>query len=158
MKHLILTLLAVLSLSTAHAENIKGDENAVIRAGFVEGVSQLPRTGELTGSVISLYYGSAFALEQYAVTVGNTAAPCEGDDCIQERTFMLVGGFKGVAKKVSAIRIDKNTYTVKVLTTVVKGQRDNGSLIIKNARIDLTVRFNATGVEETASVRTVLLN
>jgi len=151
------TLLALLPLfaaltTSAFAGNIKGTEEVMIPSSLIDGHAAIPATGDLRGSVVSVYAGSAHALERYVVTVNNTAAPCEGDDCLAAKTFELSGGYTGVAQAVYSRKIDKNTYSIAIITNVLdsEGWDDNGGPARVKSKILLRVKFNKDGVSEIA--------
>jgi hypothetical protein len=152
MKHLLISLMTIGSLFSlaAQADTLKGETDAAVTAWLVDGYQSIPSTGALTGNVISVYAGSAVGLENYVVTVGNNQAPCEGDDCLVNRTFTVRGNYKGAAKAVYSRQIDASNYSIAIMTTVVSGQNNDGSLIVKPAKVLLRVKLTKDGVAETA--------
>lgn len=152
MKTLFTVFLALLSMNAAQAETITGTDDVQVSASLVEGHKVIPRVGDLMGSVVSVYAGSAYALERYVVTIGNTAVECEGDDCIAQKTFEL-SGFKEPATAVYSRQIDKNTYSVAILSSQVKVINDGADTEIKKVKILLRVKFTADGVSEVADLR-----
>lgn len=156
MKYAMLVLLALVTLN-AHARPVQGEDSAMIEASMIDGHKAIPAVGKLTGSVVSTYIGSAYGLENYVVTVGNTDAPCEGDDCLASKTFTLSGGYHGAATAVYSRQIDANTYSIAILTTLIKVDGNNPEAQFKKGKILLRVKFNATGVEEIAEAKDVEL-
>ncbi|RZA07399.1 MAG: hypothetical protein EOP11_07790 [Proteobacteria bacterium] len=149
----LLPLLAILS-SSAFAGQVKGENDVQIGATEIDGFQAIPRVGDLNGSVVSVYAGSAFALENYYVTVGNTAAACEGDDCVASKTFILngyEGQYQGAATAVYSRQIDKNTYSIAIMTSVLDPEGiEEGKPVPVKAKILLTVKFTKEGVAEIA--------
>lgn len=150
----LFTLLALLSVGVAHAETITGTDDVQVSASLVEGHKVIPRVGELMGSVVSVYAGSAYGLERYVVTIGNTAVECEGDDCIAQKTFEI-SGFKEPATAVYSRQIDKNTYSVAIMASQVQTINDGADFVIKKVKILLRVKFTPAGVSELAEMRVV---
>lgn len=148
----LLTLLTFAAFgANAFAGEVRGQDDVQIPASLVEGYKAIPAVGDLTGSVISVYAGSAHALERYVVTVNNTAAPCEGDDCVASKTFEL-GNYVGVAQAVYSRKIDKNTYSIAIKGKVLdpEGQDEYGNPARVDAKILLRVTFNKNGVSAIA--------
>lgn len=150
----LIALAALLSIfqTNAFAETVKGSEDVMINATLVDGHREIPAVGDLTGTVISVYAGSAYALERYVVTVNNTDAPTEGDDYLQHQTFELSGSYSGPAQAVYSRKIDKNTYSIAIITTVldVEGEDQNGGPARVKGKILLRVKFTKDGVAEVA--------
>ncbi len=147
----LLPLVTILN-TNALAGQVKGQDDVQVSATLVDGHKAIPQVGALTGSVISVYAGSAHALEHYVVTVGNTAAPCEGDDCMASKSFELngyEGGYHGAAQAVYSRQIDKNTYSIAIKTSVVDREGTEQPTYV-DAKILLRVKFTKDGVAEIA--------
>jgi hypothetical protein len=158
MKALFALLPLVTILSTnAFAAQVKGQDEVQISSAQIDGYKAIPAVGDMTGKVISVYAGSAHALEHYVVTVNNTAAPCEGDDCMASKTFELSGyegQYVGEAQAVYSRRIDKNTYSIAIKGKVLdhEGEDERGYPVGVDAKILLRVKFTKDGVAEIAEV------
>jgi hypothetical protein len=158
MKALIATLpLTALLCTTAIAAPVKGQDDVMLSSVQIDGYKAIPAVGDMTGKVISVYAGSAHALEHYVVTVNNTAAPCEGDDCMASKTFELngyEGQYVGEAAAVYSRRIDKDTYSIAIKGKVLdhEGEDERGFPAAVPAKILLRVKFTKDGVAEIADV------
>lgn len=153
MKALFLVFLAFVS-SNAYCSALIGAEDMQISAALIDGHQNIPKVGDLSGSVISVYAGTAMAMERYFVTIGNAAAPCEGDDCIAQKVFEVEGNFSGVAKEIYSRKVDNNTYSIAILTKQVS-MNDEGEGVYKNVKILIRVKFNKDGVSELADMKVV---
>ncbi len=151
-----LLLATLLTVSAQAAEEIRGEQDLSVGVGNIEAYNNIPATGSLVGTVITTYAGSALGLTNHIVTVGNTAAPCEGDDCTVQMSFTLPG-YIGSPKAVYSRKIDKQTYSIAVVTKKVDGfKEETGEAIIKKVKLLLKVKFNSEGIEPTAELREVI--
>lgn len=150
-----LMLATLLTVPTYAADKIRGEQDLTVSVGNIEAFNKIPPTGALVGTVVTSYAGSAMALTSHIVTVGNTTAPCEGDDCLVQMSFTLFG-YIGNPKAVYSRMIDKQTYSIAIITNKVAGfENDTGVPIIKKVKLLLKVKFNSEGIEPTAEAQEV---
>lgn len=151
MKILILTALFALSVPlAAFAAPVQAEADQNVNVQLVDGYKVIPGVGALNGTVVSVYAGSAYGLERYLVTVTNSDAPVEGD-LMDGQTFSLEGHFVGEAEAVYSRQIDKNTYSIAIITKFVNSE--NGEVAGKG-KILLRVKFTADGVANVAEMTT----
>lgn len=156
MKTLKLTLAALIAIASftpaaSFAESVEAETDSSVNAQLIDGFANVPDAGALRATVLSVYAGSAYSLEGYVVTVSNADAPVEGD-LMDAKTFKLRGQFSGVAKAVYSRQIDKNTYSIAILTNLVDGSSGEAKYI--PGKILLRVKFTAEGVANVAEMTT----
>lgn len=151
MKSLFLALSLFTSL-VAQAAPIQATDDPMIDVTLVEGHAKIPTAGDLTGSVVSVYAGGAYSFERYLVTVGNMAAPAEGDSVVQ-KTFEI-GPFHEPVTQAFSRQIDKNTYSIAFYTQT-SSMDDNGNVKYKKAKVLLKVRLTAEGIANEADLQIV---
>lgn len=162
MKTLALTFLALLTFSmNAFAlesqASVEALEDDKVSVSLIEDMKQLPNVGSLSGSVTSIYAGSAYALERYYLNIRNLSGACEADDCVPNRTFEIQGGFRGAVQAVYTRQIDKDTYSIALVTEQLHYSEKSDTPKAERVKVLIRVKLTKNDVSEVATLKVVKL-
>lgn len=157
MKAITLVLLSVLTSASvafgAGSGQLSASSDESVNVTLVEDVKKIPATGSLAGTIVSVYAGTAYALNTYRLVVANTAAACEGDDCMVTKIFDLAL-YSGQPQAVYSRQVNKTTYSIAVITNKAV-MKDDGNMSYKKVKLLITVKFTDEGIEDVADFREV---
>ena len=158
MKAILASAAAALVLSltqVALAQPLKATEEHAVSMDLLEGMKQVPKTGDMTAKVITEYAGTAYGVSRQYLLVYNMAAPTEGDDFTPHQIFDLGYSFMGQPTALYSRKIDANTYSIALVSKTVDPGDGGANPQYPIVKTLVTVKFTKDGVANVADVKSV---